>query len=69
MRGPSRLSESETGKVWLAQFRSEDDAKAATKLLDAMLLLNDTDVADAIRDGINMVWPRALARAVRRARV
>lgn len=53
MPGHSRLSESETGKVWLAQFRSEEDAKAATKLLDAMLLLNDTDVADAIRDGIN----------------
>lgn len=53
MRGSGRLSQSETGKVWLAQFRSEGDVKAATKLLDAMLLLNDTDVADAIRDGIN----------------
>ncbi|MGA7810115.1 MAG: hypothetical protein WCB02_36505 [Bradyrhizobium sp.] len=27
--------------------------KAASKLLDAMLLLNDTEVADAIRDGID----------------
>ena len=46
------LSRSETGKAWLKQF-SADDASAAAKLLDAMLLLNDTDVADAIRDGIN----------------
>jgi hypothetical protein len=46
------LSQSETGKAWLAQFPSADDMKAAGKLLDAMLLLSDTDVADAIRDGI-----------------
>jgi hypothetical protein len=47
------LSQSETGNAWLAQFRSADDMKAAGKLLDAMLLLNDNDVADAIRDGID----------------
>lgn len=47
------LSRSETGKAWLAQFSSTDDVKAASKLLDAMLLLNDTEVADAIRDGID----------------
>jgi hypothetical protein len=52
-RGANRLSQSETGKAWLAQFRSEDDVTAAAKLLDAMLLLNDTDVADSIRDGID----------------
>lgn len=46
------LSRSETGKAWLAQFSSADDMKAAGKLLDAMLLLSDTDVADAVRDGI-----------------
>jgi hypothetical protein len=47
------LSRSETGKAWLAQFKSADDVKAASKLLDAMLLLNDAEVADAIRDGID----------------
>src|SRR5712671_6937417 len=47
------LSRSETGKAWLAQFSSTNDAEAASKLLDAMLLLNDTEVADAIRDGID----------------
>lgn len=47
------LSQSETGKAWLAQFRSADDMKAAGELLDAMLLLNDNDVADAIRDSID----------------
>lgn len=52
-RAVGRLSQSETGKAWLAQFRSEDDVRAAAKLLDAMLLLNDTEVADAIRDGID----------------
>ena len=47
------LSRSETGKAWLAQFSSANDVEAASKLLDAMLLLNDTEVADAIRDGID----------------
>ena len=47
------LSRSETGKAWLAQFSSADDAKAASELLDALLLLNDTEIADAIRDGID----------------
>ena len=51
-RAVSRLSQSETGRAWLAQFRSED-VTAAAKLLDAMLLLNDTEVADSIRDGID----------------
>jgi len=47
------LSRSKTGKAWLAQFSSVDDVKVASELLDAMLLLNDTEVADAIRDGID----------------
>ena len=47
------LSRTETGKAWLAQFSSADDVKAAGKLLDAMLLLNDTEIADAIRDEID----------------
>jgi hypothetical protein len=49
-----RLSQSETGKAWLAQF-SASDAGVAAQLLDAMTLLNDTDVADAIRDGISSI--------------
>jgi hypothetical protein len=47
------LSRSETGKAWLAQFKSADDAGVASKLLDAMMLLNEAEVADAIRDGID----------------
>jgi hypothetical protein len=54
-RAVSRLSQSETGKAWLAQFRSGDDVTAAAKLLDAMLLLNDTEVADSIRDAIDIL--------------
>lgn len=53
MMAVRRLSQSETGKAWLAQFRSGADVTAAAKLLDAMLLLNDTEVADSIRDGID----------------
>jgi hypothetical protein len=53
MRARVLLSQSETGKAWLAQFSSTDDVKAAGNLLDAMLLLSDNDVADAIRDGID----------------
>ena len=45
------LSQSGTGRAWLAQFSTADE-NAAGKLLDALLLLNDTEVADAIRDNI-----------------
>lgn len=51
-RAKEPLSRSATGKAWLAQFSSAHDVELAAKLLDAMLLLNDTDVADAIRDRI-----------------
>lgn len=55
MRALPKLSASQTGIAWLKQFETAPDIAAASTLLDALLLLNDTDVADAIRDGIDKV--------------
>lgn len=59
MRGMApKLSASQTGLAWLKQFKTPPDIAAASALLDALLLLNDTDIADAIRDGIDQVTAR-----------
>lgn len=50
-----KLSASQTGIAWLKQFETAPNIAAASSLLDALLLLNDTDVADAIRDGLENV--------------
>jgi len=66
------LSQSDTGKAWLAQFPSPNDRGAAGKLLNAMLLLNETEVADAIRDAIDkssrLDGPGPPSGSLRRAR-
>ncbi|MER9397050.1 hypothetical protein NKI46_02775 [Mesorhizobium sp. M0615] len=56
------LSQSLTGKAWLAQFSAPADAAAAAKLLDAMLLLNDAEIADAIRNGIDSIANKRFGR-------
>lgn len=53
-----KLSASRAGLAWLEQFETPPDIAAASALLDALLLLNDTDIADAIRDGIDQVASR-----------
>jgi hypothetical protein len=42
------LSGTETGKAWLSQFAATD-RRAAASLLDAMMLVNDEEVATALR--------------------
>lgn len=50
---PSRtkLSSTNSGRLWITQFRSTDQT-AAAQLVDALLLLNDEDVATAIRSSL-----------------
>jgi hypothetical protein len=48
MNPPPRLSATETARQWLSQFEAAD-RPAASALLDEMLLLNDEQVATAIR--------------------
>lgn len=52
-----RLSSSPSAKEWLKQFRATDQL-AAAQLADALLLLNDSDVANSIRSQL-----RRLARS------
>jgi hypothetical protein len=49
-----KLSETGTGHNWLAQFSAEDRAAAAA-MLDALLLLNEEQVAAAIRSLLQSV--------------
>jgi predicted ATP-grasp superfamily ATP-dependent carboligase len=42
------LSATETGKAWLSQF-ALPDRRAAASLLDALTLMNDEQVATALR--------------------
>jgi len=44
----SRLSETQTGKAWISQFDTGDQPDAA-RLLDALRLMDDADVSNAIR--------------------
>lgn len=50
-----KLSASQSGLAWLKQFKTPADIAAASALLDALLLLNDTDIDDAIRDGLDQL--------------
>jgi hypothetical protein len=43
-----KLSASSSARVWISQFRAEDQ-QAAADLLDALILLNEADVALAVR--------------------
>lgn len=65
MKSRPKLSETTTGKDWLAQFAEEDRPAAAT-LLDALLLLNEEEVAVAIRA---LLQGLAVDRIGRRKRV
>lgn len=58
------LSRSPSGIIWLRQFAEADQAAAAT-FADALILLNEADVADAVRSQIGIL---ALSRP-RRTRV
>ena len=62
---PLKLSHTTTGQNWLAQF-SEQDRAAAAAMLDALLLLNEEQVAAAIRGLLQSV---ARERKGRRKRV
>ncbi|MEZ6029315.1 MAG: hypothetical protein R3C46_06145 [Hyphomonadaceae bacterium] len=49
-----RLSQTATGKAWVAQF-SEGKRQYATRLLDAMLLVNEEQVATSIRSLLSQI--------------
>lgn len=53
-----RLSQTATGKAWVAQF-SEGKRQYATRLLDAMLLVNEEQVATSIRSLLSHIGQTA----------
>jgi hypothetical protein len=57
-----RLSSTTTGKAWLSQFKSAADQAEAEKLLDAMLLVNEEQVATSIRNLLNGIGQAAVAQ-------
>src|SRR6266480_4586309 len=65
MRNLLRLSKSETGLKWLAQFHGNDQPLAAM-LLDAILLLNEEQVSAALRKQLDIL---AKTRKGKRKRV
>ncbi|MBM3603929.1 MAG: hypothetical protein FJX25_04035 [Alphaproteobacteria bacterium] len=57
------LSTSATGKKWLGQFTEPAEKKSAAALLDSLILLNEADIAEGIRAGVerlleSLPWPR-----------
>lgn len=65
MAVPQTLSQTAVGAAWLDQF-SPEDREAAAKMLDAMLLLNEEQVASSIRSALDRVakGPRHRKRRV-----
>lgn len=59
------LSRSEPARAWIKQFRAEDQMSAA-RLVDALILLNDEDVAAAIRSELKNL---AILRREKRRKV
>lgn len=65
MPAPKTLSQTAVGTAWMAQFAAVDRADAAS-LIDAMLLLNEEQVATSIRSALDRIaeHPRHRKRRV-----